>query len=139
MEAVMVAAWSDTGWLLRLTRIWLRVAIVCFIVTAILDGRSIYLEVDRHCLITVPGKGTALEIKWGIIYASFMFMLAFINGNSNWGCSRLEDGLNSDEYNASQKFYIFYSPVLTFCVLTIASPVVAALIYWKTATSSDCT
>ncbi len=65
-------------------------------------------------------------------------MLAFLRGRTNYHRSRLEDALNSTEYDVQLKFMAIYVPILGFCVFTLIPPVLSAVLYWKTATSSSC-
>ena len=131
-----VLAWLEAGGIVRITRIWLPISVACFVLTATLDGSAIYLEILRDCRATFNGEPIDSGANWFILYSSGMLMLAFLM--ANYRRSRLEDALNSTDYDVQFKFMAIYAPVLVFCVITLIPPVLSAVLYWKTATSSSC-
>jgi hypothetical protein len=144
-----VLAWLETWGIDRITRIWRPVSIVCLILTVILDWRVIYLENHSNCHAMLNGKPIPSNAKWAILCFSTLFVLQFLSARTFYRRSvREDDALNFEQYE--MRFMLFewsvgrptrwviYLPLLIICVLTLAPPVLAALLYWKTATSSSC-
>jgi hypothetical protein len=136
------------GGIIRLTRIWLRVSMVCLILTVILDGRVIYLENHSNSHAMLNGKPIPSNAKWAILCFSTMYVLVFLSARTFYRRSLLEDALTFEKYEMHFMFsewivgrptrMVIYVPLLIICVLTLAPPVLAAVLYWKTATSISC-
>jgi hypothetical protein len=131
-------AWLETGGIVRISRMWLPVSIVCFTLTAAIDGRSIYLISQRNCYIMLHGKPMDAGANWFILYSSFMLMLSFLLHRMNFFTEILEDALDSTKHDAHFKFMAVYVPILAFCVFTLVAPMLSMVIYWKITTSASC-
>ena len=81
--------------LLRIIRIWRSVSIVCFIVTAVLSGYSIYTELHHRCQITLLDNNVDLDAKSFTILASAWVMLAVMVANTRNNISRIGDALRT--------------------------------------------
>ena len=55
------------GGIIRVTRIWLRVSIVCLVLTVLLDAGVIDLENHGNCHAMLNGKLTPSNTKWAIL------------------------------------------------------------------------
>ena len=132
-KLVQVLAWLETGGILRIFRIWLPISVACFAVTAILNGVAIYLEMLKGCHATFDGKPIGVGLNWFVLYFSGMIMLAFFQGKTDDYRAKLEEALNSTDYDVQFKFMAIYVPILVFSIFTFIPPVLAAVLLWKTA------
>jgi hypothetical protein len=137
-KQAQVLAWLETGGIIRISRMWAIVSIVCFILTAIFDGRSIYMALQKNCNIVLDGKPIKLDLHWFILYCSFMFMLSFLLSRTKFHRATLEATLNSTQHDVNFKCMAIYIPILLFCFLTLVLPLLSFVIYWKTAFSASC-